>query len=131
MLRFFPVAPWLWRSMITRIGRYEIQADLGKGAFGRVYRAYDSRMDRSVAIKVLIAEGDPDVLGRFQSEAGTTARLKHKNIVTVHDFGEHEGQPFLVMELLEGENLHRIISRKAPQTLLAKIHIMFQVAEGI
>src|ERR1051325_11195026 len=117
--------------MSTRIARYEIQAELGHGAFGRVYRAYDPLMNRRVAIKVLIAEGDPDMLARFRSEAGTTASLKHKNIVTVHDFGEHEGQPYLVMELVEGDNLHKIIYGQDPLTLLDKLNILFQVAEGL
>src|ERR1700724_1337066 len=117
--------------MSMRIGRYEVQADLGQGGFGRVYRAYDPQMDRSVAIKVLIAESDPDLLGRFKNEAATTARLKHKNIVTVHDYGEQEGKPYLVMELVEGQNLHRIIATKQAATMLEKVDILFQTAEGL
>ena len=74
---------------------------------GEVYRARDSRLDRSVAIKVLTgARGvERSELDRFKREARAIARVNHPSICTVHDVGEHEGVPFLVMELLEGETL--------------------------
>jgi serine/threonine-protein kinase len=84
-----------------------------------------------VAIKVLAVEGEPDVIRRFRSEAATTGNLKHKNIVTVHEFGEHEGMPYLVMEFLEGVTLQRAISNHQDMTLLEKIRIMHEVAEGL
>ena len=114
-----------------RIGKYEIQGELGHGGFGIVYRAYDPSIPRHVAIKILTAEASPELLGRFRAEAATTASLTHKYIVTVYDYGEHEGAPYLAMELLKGENLKQLIERRAPLTLLEKVRIMSQVAEGL
>src|SRR5579864_1516475 len=124
--------------MASRIGKYEVLGELGRGAFGRVFHAYDPTMQpgRHVAIKVLAAENNADVLGRFRSEAGTTGSLRHKNIVTVYDYGEHEGLPYLVMEFLEGRNLQEVIKQevsgeRAPLSVLDKVRIMFEVAEGL
>jgi serine/threonine protein kinase len=91
----------------TKLGPYEIQSALGAGGMGEVYRARDARLNREVAIKVLPAAfaRDPDRLRRFQQEAQAVAALNHPNILAVHDFGEHEGSPYLVTELLEGETL--------------------------
>jgi len=91
----------------TRIGPYEIVAPLGGGGMGEVFRAKDSKLGREVAIKVLpeaFAE-DAERLRRFEQEARTLAALSHPNIVQVFEAGEHEGRPYLVMELLEGETL--------------------------
>ncbi len=117
--------------MEDRVGKYEIQAELGRGGFGRVYRAYDPSMGRAVAIKVLTSEGEPDLLARFRAEAGLTGKLQHKNIVTVYDSGEQAGSPYIVMELLEGENLQTILDNRKPLPLLDKLRIMRQVAEGL
>src|SRR5262250_3361266 len=111
--------------MIERIGSYEIRQELGHGGMGRVYSAYDPSVDRDVAIKVLTSEGDHDLLGRFRSEAGTTAKLNHKNIVTIHGYGEQDGMPYLVMELLHGVDLARVIREQRPLTLLEKVRIMY------
>ena len=116
---------------MTRIGKYEIQAELGRGGFGRVFRAYDPAVGRQVAIKVLTAEGDKSLSTRFRNEAAAAGKLRHKNIVTVYDFGEYKGTPFLVMEYLEGEDLHQIMSSGGAPTLLEKVGIMSQVAEGL
>ena len=89
--------------MPTRIGKYEVHSEIGHGAFGRVFRAYDPVTRRTVAIKVLITENDPDVLARFFLEVQATASLKHKNIVTIYDF--NETPPYIVMEFVEGESL--------------------------
>src|SRR6266567_7739475 len=117
--------------MIARLGKYEIQSEIGHGAFGRVFRAYDPQMRRDVAIKVLIAESDPDMLARFRAEAGATGNLKHKNIVTIYEYSDDQGKPYIVMELLDGENLQQVISRAAPLLLLDKVRILFQTAEGL
>lgn len=77
--------------MISRIGKYTVQAELGRGGFGQVYKAWDPDVRQSVAIKVLLAEGDPDLLKRFQLEVVTTASLHHKNIVTIYASGEETG----------------------------------------
>jgi eukaryotic-like serine/threonine-protein kinase len=119
----------------NRIGRYEIQSQLGEGGFGRVFRAWDPTVGRAVAIKIVTAEADADLLDRFRAEAGTTGNLIHKNIVTVYEFGEHEGLPFLAMELLEGETLQKIIgdinAGSRSMTVLEKVRILAQVAEGL
>jgi serine/threonine protein kinase len=90
-----------------RLGRYEILGPLGTGGMGEVYRACDERLDRDVAIKVLPEEvaNDPDGLARFEREAKVVAKLSHANILEIHELGEHEGRPFMVTEVLEGETL--------------------------
>jgi len=91
----------------TKLGPYEIQSPLGAGGMGEVYRARDARLNRDVAIKVLPAgfTRDPERLRRFQQEAEAVAALNHPNILAIHDFGEHEGVPYIVAEFLEGETL--------------------------
>src|SRR6476660_10088876 len=91
----------------TRIGSYEILAPLGAGGMGEVYRARDAKLDRDVAVKVLPAHltADPDSLARFEREAKAVAALAHPNILSIYDFGTHEGVSYAVMELLEGETL--------------------------
>jgi eukaryotic-like serine/threonine-protein kinase len=117
--------------MKDRIGKYELQAELGRGGFGRVYRAYDPSMGRSVAIKVVNSDGQADLLARFRAEAGLHGKLQHKNIVTIYEYGEQDGTPYIVMELLEGENLQSLIQAKRHLSLLEKMRIMGQVAEGL
>jgi len=115
-----------------RIGRYEIQAELGRGGFGQVFRAFDPTVGRMVAVKVLAAEGSQrDLLIRFRNEAAAAGKLQHRNIVTIHDFGEQDGTPYIVMELLDGEDLHRVITRNRPLSLVAKVQIMSQIAQGL
>jgi serine/threonine-protein kinase len=89
------------------IGRYEIKAELGRGGMATVYRAYDPRFKRDVAIKVLPHEflHDPQFRTRFEREAETIAALEHPAIVPVHDFGEEDGQPYIVMRLMTGGSL--------------------------
>lgn len=105
----------------THLGPYEIASQIGAGGMGVVYRAKDNRLGREVAIKVLppaFAE-DAERLRRFEQEARTTSSLSHSNILSVFDTGIHEGSPYLVMELLDGENLrekmdgHALPVRKA------------------
>jgi serine/threonine protein kinase len=115
----------------TKFGKYLVENEIGKGGFGRVYCAFDSDTNRRVAIKVLASEGDSDLLNRFQAEAGVTARLAHRNIVTVFEFAHQNGVPYLVMELLEGRTLHEIIASEHQLPLLEKVEIMYQVGEGL
>ena len=91
----------------TRLGPYEIQSQLGAGGMGEVYRANDTRLDRTVAIKVLPAHvaDDPDLRQRFEREAKTISSLNHPHICTLYDIGNQDGTDFLVMEYLEGETL--------------------------
>ena len=91
----------------TKLGPYEIQSLLGAGGMGEVYRAHDSRLNRTVAIKVLPASfsADRDRLQRFAQEARAAAALNHPNILSIFDIGEEQGAPYVVSELLEGETL--------------------------
>ncbi len=116
----------------TRLGPYEIVALLGAGGMGEVYRARDTRLGRDVAIKVLPAEfaADPERLKRFEREAKATATLSHPNILAVHDVGTHEGAPYLVEELLEGQSLKDRLAQGAlavPEAL----GIAAQMAHGL
>ena len=118
--------------MSERIGKYEIQAEIGRGGFGRVYRGYDPTVGRVVAIKVLLPDSsDPEFLTRFKMEATTAGNLHHPNLVTIHEFGEENGLQFLVMEYLEGEELQQLIRDRRPMPLLEKVEIMTQVAAGL
>lgn len=91
----------------TLLGPYRIEGILGSGGMGAVYRAFDSRLSRDVAVKILPAEvaGDPERLRRFEQEARAAGTLNHPNILTIYDVGTHEGTSYLVSELLEGETL--------------------------
>ncbi|MEZ4386059.1 MAG: protein kinase [Candidatus Krumholzibacteriia bacterium] len=89
------------------IGPYEVQSLLGRGGMGEVYRARDTRLDRDVALKILPTgvAGDPDRLGRFEREARLLAALQHQNIASIYGLEDLDGQPVLVMELAEGDDL--------------------------
>ena len=91
----------------TTLGHYTVISKIGAGGMGEVYRARDGRLDREVAIKLLPTEvsSDSDRLQRFEQEARATSALNHPNILTVYDIGTHEGSPYIVAELLEGEEL--------------------------
>jgi len=95
----------------SRLGPYEILAPLGAGGMGEVYRAFDRRLGREVAIKVLPADLllDANRLNRFEQEARAASALNHPNILTVHDIGVHEGRPYLVTELLDGSTLRALL----------------------
>ena len=91
----------------TRLGPYQIADQLGAGGMGEVYRATDTRLDRTVAIKVLPEHlaSDPQRRERFEREARAVSSLNHPHICVLHDVGEQDGIHFLVMELVEGDTL--------------------------
>src|SRR6478672_8706912 len=95
----------------TRLGPYEVVSALGAGGMGEVYRAHDPRLRREVAIKVLPASAtsDPDRLRRFELEACAAGALNHPNVLVVFDVGAHDGTPYVVSELLEGQTLREAI----------------------
>jgi eukaryotic-like serine/threonine-protein kinase len=117
--------------MARRIGRYEVLAELGRGGFGHVYRCFDPALGVQVAVKTLTAEGDAGMLVRFRNEAATSRKLNHPNIVTIYDFGEQDGMPYIVMELLEGHDLRHVIEARTPLALLNKVEILSQIAAGL
>ena len=94
-------------------GRYRIVELLGQGGMARIYRGHDNQLDRDVAVKILRAEygRDPDFSSRFRQEAQNAASLNHPNIVGVYDYGQDEAGPFIVMELVDGEDLASIVKR--------------------
>jgi eukaryotic-like serine/threonine-protein kinase len=108
----------------TRLGPYEVLSPLGAGGMGEVYRARDTRLDRTVAIKVLNSSLDatPDLKARFEREARAISQLNHPNICTLHDIGHDIGTDFLVMEFIEGETLaDRLRKGALPLDQLLKI----------
>src|SRR5690242_14807083 len=97
---------------LPQIERYEIRSVLGRGGFAMVYRAFDRRLRRVVALKLLHAHlaAEPELCARFVLEAERLAQLRHPNIVTVYDVDAVEGIPYFTMELLEGRTLSQLVS---------------------
>ena len=116
----------------SNLSHYRIVSKIGAGGMGEVYKAHDSRLDREVAIKVLPPEmsGDEDRLRRFEQEAKATSALNHPNILTVYDIGEHEGSPFIVSELLEGEELRQRLD-EGPIALRKVTEYAQQIVSGL
>lgn len=113
-----------------RFGKYDILEQIGQGGFGKVYRGHDPQLHRTVAIKTCTAR-DPNLRQRFVREARLAAGLQHPNIVTVHDFGEENGLPYLVQELLDGEDLNRRIERRESIPTSTARSYLLQIAQGL
>ena len=116
----------------SRLGPYEVLGQIGAGGMGEVYRAKDPRLGRDVAIKVLPASfsADPDRLRRFEQEARAAGVLNHPNITAVYDIGTHDGAPYVVQELLEGETLRTALSAGKMAQRKA-IDYALQIAHGL
>ena len=116
----------------TRLGPYEILGPLGAGGMGEVYRARDTRLDRSVAVKILPEHlaSDPALKARFDREARAISALSHPNICALHDVGEQAGVYFLVMEHLEGETLSSRLKR-GPMPADDALHVAVQICEAL
>ncbi len=116
----------------SKLGPYEIVGLLGAGGMGEVYRARDLRLGRDVAVKMLLSSfaADADRLRRFEQEAKAVALLNHPAILQIYDTGIHEGMPFLVMELLEGETLRARMKTK-PLSLRKVLELGQQIAQGL
>jgi hypothetical protein len=119
--------------MRSRIGKYHVLGRIGRGGMGMILKAHDPVLDRPVALKVISNDIDvtDELRARFYREAQACARLSHPNIVTVHDMGEDEGRLFIVMELLEGEELRLLFSPHKSVPLEDKLSIMSQVCDGL
>jgi len=116
----------------TRLGRYEIRALIGEGGMGQVYRATDTGIGRNVAIKVLPPNlaSEQQRLQRFEQEAKAAGALNHPNVLAIYDVGTHDGAPYVVSELLEGETLRdRLQSNALP--LRKSIEYAVQIARGL
>src|SRR5262252_6013338 len=115
-----------------KLGNYEILDKLGEGGMGQVWRARDSRLSRSVAVKILPADvaGDAGRRQRFEQEARALGALNHPNIVAVYDIGQSEGQAYIVSELVEGEALRAVIER-GPIAGRKLLDIATQTADAI
>ncbi|MDQ3388215.1 MAG: serine/threonine protein kinase, partial [Gemmatimonadota bacterium] len=119
-------------------GRYHVEAVVGRGGMGAVYRAVDQRLGRPVALKVIIVHA-PDAAARerlrqrFHREAQSAARLRHPNVVVVHDFGTDPelDLDYLVMELLDGEDLAALLAREGAPPLATSLEILDQAARGL
>lgn len=113
--------------------RYELIRKIGGGGMAVVYLAYDTSLDRQVAIKLLREEyvDDPDFIRQFQKEAKAVARLSHQNIVNIYDFGESDGVTYLVMEYVEGSTLKEIIAQYGPLPISQVIDYSVQLCYGL
>ena len=118
---------------MTTFGRYEILDKLGEGAMGVVYRAQDAALGRVVALKMLSAElgGEEELHQRFQREAEAIGRLSHPHIVTVYDMGDAEGQLYMAMELLEGQDMRKLVERGRAIPLGDRVRILAQICDGM
>ena len=115
------------------IGRYQLLDTLGQGGMGVVYRAFDTLLERTVALKVIGAQidGNPETRTRFLREARSAGQLSHHNIVTIYDLGEHDGHPFLAMEYLEGEDLQQRLGGHIRMSLARKVDLAIEMCEGL
>ncbi len=116
----------------TQLGPYQIIAAIGEGGMGQVYSAHDTRLQRSVAIKILPSSvsTDPDRLRRFSQEARAASGLNHPNILVVHDIGEHNRSPYVVCELLEGATLRERL-QGGPLPARKAVDYGIQIARGL
>jgi len=116
-----------------QLGRYTIQEEIGRGGMARVYRAQDTQLKRTVAIKVLLPQlaVDPEFAERFEREAVTAANLRHSNIVTIYDVGEQDGLRYIAMEYVRGHTLHAIIQERGALGLGYAITIVGPVAAAL
>src|ERR1700751_4182881 len=117
----------------SRLGSYELLAQIGAGGMGEVYQAHDTKLGRDVAIKVLpeAFAHDTERLSRFQREARMLAALNHPNIATIHGLEHSDGTHFLIMELVPGETLAERIKREGPVPLEEALKIAVQIAEAL
>src|SRR5262249_60967367 len=123
-------------SGLGTIGKYELRRQIGRGAMGVVYEAFDTVIERRVALKMLRtevfpAEQLPEVRARVKREAHSAGKLSHPHIVTIFDYGEHEGAPYIVMDLMDGEELSKSLEGGARMALAMVARIMEQLLSAL
>jgi len=117
----------------TKINRFILNAEIGRGGMGIVYRATDPALKRPVAIKVLAAHlgADPDALARFQREAESIAALKHSHIAMVYEFGEFDHRPYIAMEWLAGQTLKSLLEKEGALPLERSLQLLAQLTDAL
>jgi serine/threonine protein kinase len=123
-------------TLPPRIGRYRVTGMLGRGAMGVVYRAHDAAIDREVAIKtihrrLLRGEEGAEWLERFRREVRAAGRCVHPNIVTVFEYGEEAGAPYIVMEYVQGRELRSYLKDRQPLPLANAVAIVIQMLQAL
>jgi hypothetical protein len=118
---------------VKTLGKYELLSELSRGAMGVVYKARDPLLRRLVAVKTITTglEEKPELLERFYREARSAGSLQHPNIVTIYEFGEADGIPFIAMEYVEGESLDRVVVSRAVLPLFLKLGYIVSVCEAL
>ncbi|HET9802404.1 MAG TPA: tetratricopeptide repeat protein, partial [Candidatus Acidoferrum sp.] len=113
--------------------RFVLEALLGEGGMGRVYKAYDRELDRFIALKVLLPDlaSDPQIIQRFKHELLLASRISHKNILRIHDLSEADGVKFITMAFVDGEDLHNILKREHPLPLDRALKIARQLCDAL
>jgi len=114
----------------ARLGPYEIVSIIGAGGMGEVYKARDTRLDRMVAVKIIRGIFGPEDVRRFEQEARLVAQINQPNVLVLHDFGIHEGAPYMVSEFIEGESLRALVAR-GPIASRRVIDIAKDIAQGL
>ncbi len=118
---------------MQEFGQYHIEGLIGSGGMGEVYRAYDTRRDREVALKLLpvALSDDPEYQRRFQRESFAVARLREPHVIPIHDYGEIDGRLFIDMRLVDGPNLAKVIADGGPMAPVRAVSLISQVAEAL
>ncbi len=120
------------RELPVRLGKYLIDGEVARGGMGVVYKGRQEGLDRVVAIKMLLGGymGDSEMVQRFHREARAAAKLRHPNIVSIHEVGEHDGRPFFTMDFIRGKSLDGLL-REAPLTVPRGVAILRDVARAV
>ena len=119
------------RSTLARIGKYDIDAEVGRSSPVAVFRALDREMGRLVTLKVLTGVTDRPIVERFRREVVKVGNLRHRNMITIYELGDHEALPFAAMQHLGGDDVRQAIKAHKSFSLLQKMVIMWRAAEGI
>src|SRR5438094_9141500 len=135
-MRSFKLRSAWGMSALGNIGKYELRRQIGRGAMGVVYEAFDTVIERRVALKMLRTEVFPpeqlpEVRARLKREAHSAGKLSHPNIVTIFDYGEHDGAPFIVMDLMSGQELSRRLEAGARMPIPEAVKIIGELLAAL